>query len=74
MRQHGAGAKTFHHREVGDLVLAYESVDMISAPGLTLTLYAAEPGSATRPTRSTSSRPGRRPGRAEDADLWMAGA
>jgi transcriptional regulator with XRE-family HTH domain len=47
VRQHGAGAKNFHHRVVGDLVLAYESVDMISAPGLTLTLYAAEPGSAT---------------------------
>lgn len=47
VRHHGAGAKTFHHREVGDLLLAYESVDMVSAPGLTLTLYAAEPGSAS---------------------------
>lgn len=47
VRYHGAGAKTFHHREVGDLTLTYESLDMISAPGLTLTLYAAEPGSAT---------------------------
>jgi hypothetical protein len=32
---------------VGDLELAYESVDMISEPGLTMTVYAAEPGSAT---------------------------
>jgi transcriptional regulator with XRE-family HTH domain len=47
VRYHGAGTKTYHHPEVGDLVLAYESLDMISAPGLTLTLYAAEPGSAT---------------------------
>ena len=47
VRYHGAGAKHFHHRDVGDLELAYESVDMISEPGLTLTLYAAEPGSAT---------------------------
>ena len=47
VRYHGAGTKTFHHGEVGDLVLAYESVDMVSEPGLTLTLYAAEPGSAT---------------------------
>ena len=47
VRYHGAGAKLFHHRDVGDLQLAYESVDMISEPGLTLTLYAAEPGSAT---------------------------
>ena len=30
---------------VGDLDLAYESVDMITDPGLTLTIYAAEPGS-----------------------------
>jgi transcriptional regulator with XRE-family HTH domain len=47
VRYHGAGTKTFHHREVGDLELAYESMDMISDPGLTLTLYAAEPASAT---------------------------
>jgi transcriptional regulator with XRE-family HTH domain len=47
VRYHGAGTKHFHHHDVGDLQLAYESVDMISEPGLTLTLYAAEPGSPT---------------------------
>ena len=47
VRYHGAGTKTFHHRDVGDLELAYESMDMISDPGLTLTLYAAEPASPT---------------------------
>ena len=47
VRYHGAGTKTFHHREVGDLELGYESVDMISDPGLTLTLYVAEPASPT---------------------------
>lgn len=47
VRSHGAGTKYFHHRDVGDLELAYESVDMISDPGLTLTFYAAEPGSPT---------------------------
>ena len=47
MRLHGAGTKHFHHTTVGDLELAYESVDMISDPGLTLTFYAAEPGSPT---------------------------
>jgi transcriptional regulator with XRE-family HTH domain len=47
VRLHGAGAKSFHHQIVGDLELAYESVDMISEPGLTLTLYAAEPSSPT---------------------------
>ena len=47
VRYHGAGTKRFHHQLVGDLDLAYESVDMISDPGLTLTLYAAEPASPT---------------------------
>jgi transcriptional regulator with XRE-family HTH domain len=47
VRYHGAGTKHFHHNDVGDLELAYESVDMISDPGLTLTLYAAEPASPT---------------------------
>jgi transcriptional regulator with XRE-family HTH domain len=47
VRYHGAGTKHFHHHVVGDLELAYESVDMISEPGLTMTVYAAEPGSAT---------------------------
>jgi transcriptional regulator with XRE-family HTH domain len=47
VRYHGAGTKTFHHSVAGDLQLAYESVDMISEPGLTLTFYAAEPASPT---------------------------
>jgi transcriptional regulator with XRE-family HTH domain len=47
VRYHGAGTKHFRHHVVGDLELSYESVDMISEPGLTLTLYAAEPSSAT---------------------------
>lgn len=47
VRAHGAGTKRFHHSVVGDLDLAYESMDMVSEPGLTLTLYAAEPASAT---------------------------
>jgi transcriptional regulator with XRE-family HTH domain len=47
VRAHGAGTKRFHHSVVGDLDLAYESVDMVSEPGLTLTLYAAEPASPT---------------------------
>jgi len=47
VRLHGAGTKTFHHTAVGELQLAYESVDMVSDPGLTLTIYAAEPASRT---------------------------
>lgn len=33
VRYHGAGIKQYRHRDVGDLELAYESVDMISDPG-----------------------------------------
>ncbi len=47
VRLHGAGTKHFHHTAVGELELAYESVDMISEPGLSLTIYAAEPASRT---------------------------
>lgn len=47
VRLHGAGTKNFHHDSVGELDLAYESVDMLSEPGLTLTIYAAEPASRT---------------------------
>jgi hypothetical protein len=35
---------------VGTLDLAYESVDMVSEPGLTLTIYAAEPASPNADT------------------------
>lgn len=47
VRLHGAGIKHFHHTVVGNLELAYESVDMIADPGLSLTIYAAEPASPT---------------------------
>ena len=45
VRHHGTGFKTFHHPVVGELVLAYEGLEMEAEPGLTLTIYAAEPGS-----------------------------
>ncbi len=45
VRYHGAGAKSYHHEAVGEFELTYESVDMLSEPGLTMTLYAAEPAS-----------------------------
>jgi transcriptional regulator with XRE-family HTH domain len=47
VRLHGAGTKHFHHTVVGNLELAYESVDMISDPGLSMTIYVAEPASPT---------------------------
>jgi transcriptional regulator with XRE-family HTH domain len=47
VRSHGAGVKRFHHHVVGDLELAYESLDLRAEPGLTMTIYSAEPGSPT---------------------------
>ncbi|MEU9930066.1 helix-turn-helix transcriptional regulator [Streptomyces anulatus] len=45
VRHHSTGTKHFHHTIVGDLSLAFEGLDMASAPGLNLTIYTAEPGS-----------------------------
>ncbi len=45
VRHHGTGTKRFHHQAVGDLTLAYEGLDMAAEPGLTLTIYTAEPAS-----------------------------
>nr|WP_238427041.1 helix-turn-helix transcriptional regulator [Streptomyces adustus] len=47
VRHHGTGTKRFHHQAVGDLTLAYEGLEMAAEPGLTLTIYTAEPGSAS---------------------------
>ena len=47
VRTHGTGIKHFHHHVVGDLALAYESLDLRAEPGLSMTIYAAEPGSPT---------------------------
>ncbi|MEU9592320.1 helix-turn-helix transcriptional regulator [Streptomyces sp. NPDC048219] len=45
VRRHGTGTKRFRHRAVGDLTLAYESLDLAAEPGLSMTIYTAEPGS-----------------------------
>ncbi|MEV6305468.1 helix-turn-helix transcriptional regulator [Actinoplanes sp. NPDC051861] len=47
VRTHGTGVKHFRHRVVGDLTLAYESLDLRNDPDLTLTIYSAEPSSPT---------------------------
>jgi hypothetical protein len=47
VRTHGTGVKHFHHQVVGDLTLAWETLDLRAEPGLTMTIYAAEPGSPT---------------------------
>lgn len=41
----GAGTVAIGHPFIGDLTLAYEGFEMAADPGLTLTIYAAEPGS-----------------------------
>jgi transcriptional regulator with XRE-family HTH domain len=45
VRIHGGGIKHFHHHVVGDLTLAYETVDLTAEPGLGMAVYAAEPAS-----------------------------
>jgi hypothetical protein len=45
VRRHGTGTKHFHHPAVGDLTLAFESLDLAAEPGLGMTIYTAEPGS-----------------------------
>jgi hypothetical protein len=47
VRTHGSGTKHFRHPIVGDLTLAYESLDLRGEPDLTMTIYAAEPHSPT---------------------------
>ncbi|MEV6348041.1 helix-turn-helix transcriptional regulator [Actinoplanes sp. NPDC051851] len=47
VRIHGTGVKHFRHHVVGDLELAYETMDLVAEPGLKMTIYAAEPGSPT---------------------------
>jgi len=44
---HRTGTKQFHHPLVGDLSLAFESLELPADPGLTLLTYSAEPGSAS---------------------------
>ena len=47
VRIHGAGTKRFHHPEVGELVLAFEELQVTAEDGLHLFVYSAEPGSAS---------------------------
>jgi transcriptional regulator with XRE-family HTH domain len=48
VRQHRSGVKHFHHPVVGDISLAYESLELVADPGLVLNGYSAEPGSASQ--------------------------
>ncbi|MDP9799588.1 transcriptional regulator with XRE-family HTH domain [Catenuloplanes nepalensis] len=44
---HDTGIVRIHHHVVGDLTLAWESLDLRADDRLTMTLYTAEPGSAS---------------------------
>jgi hypothetical protein len=46
-RLHRGGIKTFNHPVVGYMELAYDSMDLVAAPGLVLTAYTAEPATAS---------------------------
>lgn len=46
VRLHQTGVKQFRHPVVGDLSLAFEAMPLPADPGLTMTAYSAEPGSA----------------------------
>jgi transcriptional regulator with XRE-family HTH domain len=46
VRLHRSGIKRLHHPLVGDLTLAYESMDLTADHGLRLNAYSAEPGSS----------------------------
>lgn len=47
VRFHRTGLKSFHHPVVGDLSLTFEAVD-ITADGLRITPYTAEPGTPSQ--------------------------
>jgi transcriptional regulator with XRE-family HTH domain len=48
VRLHRSGVKHLHHPVVGDLTLAYESMNLTADPGLRLNAYTAEPGSPSQ--------------------------
>lgn len=47
VRTHRGGVKRFNHPVVGYLELAYDSMQLVAAPGLVLTAYTAEPDTAS---------------------------
>ena len=48
VRFHRSGTKRLHHPLVGDLTLAFESLELPADPSMTLVTYSAEPGSPTQ--------------------------
>ena len=50
VRLHDHGTKRFRHPVVGELALTFEELPLPADPGLTMTAYTAEPGSASHDT------------------------
>ena len=48
VRQHRTGTKRLHHPVVGELLLAYESMELTADAGLRLNAYSTEPGSPSQ--------------------------
>ncbi|MEY9860615.1 transcriptional regulator with XRE-family HTH domain [Catenulispora sp. GAS73] len=48
VRFHNTGVKVFHHPVVGELRLAYESLELTDGTGLAMSVYSAEPGSPSQ--------------------------
>jgi hypothetical protein len=47
VRTQAGGTKHYHHHVVGHLELAHATMDLRSEPGLSMTIFTAEPGSPT---------------------------
>jgi hypothetical protein len=58
VRTHRGGIKQFYHPVVGPMELAYDSMNLVAAPGLVLTAYTSNPPRRP-PMRSACWRPGR---------------
>ena len=48
VRFHRTGTKRLHHPVVGDVELRYEAMELTADDGLTVSVYTAEPGSASQ--------------------------
>jgi len=78
VRIHTTGTKHFHHPIVGDLDLAYDTLDLAGEPGVAMTIYTAEPGSPTQQALNllaswAASQPADRPGSEQAASAAAAG-
>jgi transcriptional regulator with XRE-family HTH domain len=48
VKYYRSGVQPFHHALVGDLILNYNALELPADPGLTMIVYTAAPGSASR--------------------------